>query len=122
MTELDKLIEAVEAGDDYAENEACRGINKAHRNVGDLWPAHDAIKAFRGSLDAAKRLHDALLPGWGWQRPAASWEPDSVAVKSPKWTEGDDDDEGGYPWFKGFAVEPARAWLLSILKAYRSLQ
>jgi len=32
----------------------------------------------------------------------------------------DEDDEGGYPWFKGNAADPARAWLLAILKAHRA--
>lgn len=75
--------------------------------------------AFSGSLDAAKTLHEALLPGWGWLKPAAAWKPNSVAVTCPVWREGDpeDPDAGGYPWFAGEDSIPARAWLLAILDA-----
>jgi hypothetical protein len=61
--------------------------------------AHDA---FRGSIDAAKALHDALLPG--------------VSVK----IFGTSDNEWRVQISGMDAVwgpDPARAWLLAILKA-----
>jgi len=83
-------------------------------NIAILTP----YEAFSGSLDAAKELHERLLPGWSWRRPAVPWEMDSVAVQDPDWSGGDDEDEGGYAWFKGAAINnPARAWLLAILDA-----
>ena len=68
---------------------------------------HDA---FNGSIDAAKALHEAVLPGWGWH------------VRQ-------DEKDGSchahtlYPKFRvspgGHTTEsnPARAWLLAILEA-----
>ena len=65
---------------------------------------NDALDAYRGSLDAAKRLHDALLPGWEWHL-----GPSNAKV---------------YPYngsplksWSGMADNAARAWLLAILRA-----
>lgn len=56
--------------------------------------------AYQGSLDAAKALHEAVLPGWAW----------SV----------DDDGEasvGNGPQCAYLKDKPASAWLIAILKA-----
>lgn len=78
--------------------------------LSDLVP-HDrsAFRAFSGSLDAAKALHEALLPGWGWhcgvygarvwEYPGDEWHPERRSdVEMPE--------------------NPARAWLLAILTAF----
>jgi hypothetical protein len=66
--------------------------------------------AYSGSLDAAKALHEAVLPGWGWH------------IRQ-------DEKDGSchahtlYPNYRvspgGHTTEsnPARAWLLAILEA-----
>jgi hypothetical protein len=58
------------------------------------------------SLDAAKALHEAVLPEWAWSvdrmGQATLWFP---------WVEGD------APHIYGKADTPARAWLLAILSA-----
>jgi hypothetical protein len=100
---IDKLIEAVEAGDDDAVNTITFGMSSAAKNKGECFPAHEMLLAyFHDSLDAAKNLHDALLPGvrveifgpvdgdWGVTLPGI----DTV-----------------------FGPDLARAWLLAILKA-----
>ena len=60
-------------------------------------------KAFNGSLDAAKALMEAVLPGWFWWR-----------------------DQVGRFWVSNYTdafyaadkhTNPARAWLLAILRA-----
>lgn len=70
-----------------------------------------AYDAFFGSLDAAKALHEALLPGW--------FPGMSQNIHHGHW----------YVWvqdkamLKDFSAEdnsPARAWLIAILKAYRA--
>lgn len=99
--DLDKLIEAVDAGS------IPRHDLDAFIPVLDLCSAtNDALSAYNGSIDAAKALHEALLPGCMWQRqPTGQFNIfDSDA------------DEIGY----GVSDNPARAWLLAILKAYRS--
>jgi hypothetical protein len=109
--DLERLIAAVEAGGVQADftGEMCGGT---------LWPCipdgvfHPdqimcLLKAYNGSLDAALRLHDALLPGWVWDvsdcSEAEVWPPD--------------DPPGNWP-IRGVAQDqPARAWLLAILRA-----
>ena len=89
-----------------------------------LSPEHEitAYEAFSGSLDAAKRLHDALLPGvptkivdmsqehmgaHGWyvfvNWPHTEWRPHYTAP--------------GPFSYAGKSDSPARAWLLAILRA-----
>ena len=99
MDNLGKLIEAVEAGDNRFSSYLPSGNERA-------WP--QIYKAMDGSLDAAKALHDAVLPGW--------W----FAIDGALASVSDMNDDDG-PFFnvtvKG---NPARAWLIAILKAYRS--
>ena len=62
-------------------------------------------KAFNGSLDAAKALHDAVLPGYEWllgKSNAKVFPYNDTA-----------DIAGSY----GMASDPARAWLIAILRA-----
>ena len=63
--------------------------------------------AYNGSLDAAKALHEAVLPGWTW-------------VMGPAATHLWRDEDYGDPFcapYEGVADNPARAWLLAILEA-----
>lgn len=70
-------------------------------------PAQHVIGAFNGWLDKANDLHNAVLPGW-------SWSVDNSGQVT-LW----------YPWIEGDAPHvragpdsnPARAWLLAILRA-----
>lgn len=89
---LDNLIAAVESGDFLLG--AIKGMLE-----------DKAYDAFSGSLDAAKALHDALLPGWTWTR----------------WPQGDFEVGKGFgEFYIGKSLDPARAWLIAILKAYRA--
>ena len=63
------------------------------------------IGAYEGSLDAAKALHDELLPGWHF-----AILDDDAAVSEFL-------DKGE---FSAKSTNPARAWLLAILRAVRS--
>lgn len=112
MTALDKLIEAVEAG---ALKGTYNDLVSFDRLCDDAIPADarglnvHAFEAYEGSLNAALALHDALLPGWGYD---AGYK--SASVWSPS---------GGWGVFrKEHDSAPARAWLLAILRAYRSVQ
>jgi hypothetical protein len=91
---LDKLIEAVEAGT----------LKPLDLIVLEPSPHALAWKAYNGSLDAAKNLHDALLPGVRVEifGPTDNW--------GVRW--------GGKIGFNAvFGPDLARAWLLAILKA-----
>lgn len=94
---LDNLIKAVEAGE-WDHDAAAKWLwMKPGQHYG--W-AHDA---FSGSLDAAKALHDALLPGW-WAALRHSTRPKATVGYVDRVFEGQDD-------------LLSRAWLLAILKA-----
>lgn len=114
MTELDKLIDAVAAGDDEESKSLIRRLGVM--DVIDPDQHGWAISAYRGSLDAAKALHDALLPGWfmadlGNLPKSGDW----VCVLHPK-----DLSEQRQKIERN--ATPARAWLLAILRAYRATQ
>lgn len=66
-----------------------------------------AHKAFAGSLDAAKRLHDALLPGW--------FPGMSQNIHDGEWFAWVQNKAGDH--FTSFGDNPARCWLLAILRA-----
>lgn len=74
--------------------------------VGETCHDH-AYRAFQGSLDAAKALHEALLPGW--------------FVDIRWWTamNGGAIAEVGNS-HNGKSENPARAWLIAILRAVES--
>lgn len=109
---LSKLIEAVEAGKSksavmYSAIGIGGGAEPA--TIGGL-PAdqwQNVLGALDGSLDAAKRLHDALLPGWEWLVRSRG---DYACVYEPEEL-GDKDAEAI------IIGRPARAWLLAILRA-----
>lgn len=68
---------------------------------------HNAMNAYLGSLDAAKALHDAVLPGWAW----TASEVGADVIR---------DEDSGDPFvapYSGDCDLPARAWLIAILKA-----
>jgi len=91
---LARLIEAVEIGTFLMDV---------------LPPEHEATayEAFSGSLDAAKRLHDALLPGWF---PGLSQNVHNGQWLA--WVQTKRDQHFAATW-----DDPARAWLLAILRA-----
>jgi hypothetical protein len=61
--------------------------------------------AFLGSIDEAKALHDAVLPGWGW-----SYYSDDGHFLVGHPTDGKIYEET-------HNANPARAWLIAILQA-----
>lgn len=98
---LDKLIEAVEDG----------------TFLMDVFPdgrtERIAYEAFSGSIDAAKALHEALLP-----RP---WS--CILTVLPRAGAADLHWRGNMePAFTGISANPARAWLIAILRAYLAAQ
>ena len=102
MSDLDKLIAAVEAGHPPTLSETRRAV----RGVDPV----DVECAFDGSLDAAESLHEALLPGWGWEAGINATFTSIAQV----WKDGKSSA------FQGVAELPARAWLLAILRAVKA--
>jgi len=91
------LLERVEAGDDMSDA-FC-----------PIWHHNglciEAENAFNGSLDAAKALHEAVLPGWEWGRTEGN-----IYVKDPR--RGTRSTKWGGP-----NDNPARSWLIAVLRA-----
>ena len=95
MSDIRKLIAAVEAGTFLMDV---------------MLPEHEvtAYEAFSGSLDAAKALHEALLPGW---------MPQIIKTYDDSWMVNIKERGKQYMQDSTFAPTPARAWLLAILRA-----
>jgi hypothetical protein len=107
---LKELAAKVEAG----RLDECRYTTARFEDAGfDKW----AELAYHGSLDAAKALHEAVLPGWKPRMPAAPWNEKSFAVEGPTLVDDPEGDCSGFPSFVGKSDTPARAWLLAILRA-----
>jgi hypothetical protein len=68
--------------------------------------------AFMGSIDSAKALHNAVLPGWEYGITYNSEQLDGPCAFVAPW--GATEDAEGY---EACAINPARAWLIAILKA-----
>lgn len=66
----------------------------------------EAYDAFNGSLDAAKALHEAVLPGWVW---GICFNAHSELYA---WV-----GDGEYETDECYSPNPARAWLMAILAA-----
>lgn len=101
---LDALIEAVEAGSFPVD--MCAADLK-FLGIECIYEVYDV---FSGSLDAAKALHDALLPGWRVEVFNLDGEVVLRRNRPIDRAYGDAMNSG----------EVARAWLLAILKAYRA--
>ena len=108
---LRALIEKVEAGNaTFQDFDAC----KIFGDVAILAPE----EAYNGSLDAAKALHEALLPGWTVRLTAFSPNDRSIPyvhLFKMRMTEDDPVMSGNSSGYDGRI--PARAWLIAILKA-----
>jgi len=107
-TALRALIEAVEAGDRLPSR---RTIMEAMEWGFDVAKLRSLERAYDGSLDAAKALHGALLPGW---RCTASYAANSGLSSACVFPE-----KMPQTGLQHALAEnnPARAWLLAILKA-----
>lgn len=108
---LEELIKAVEAGE-FCMSKFPPGLAEWFTSI---------CHSYHGSLDAAKALHDALLPGW---RMDALWQGGVLSRTQDVWhcrirciidgrTAIDTYERVGYD-------TPARAWLLAILRAHRT--
>ena len=116
MTDLDKLIEAVKSGTvTMPMATACypRDAKGRFKRETGAWSDGKVIDAYDGSLDAARWLHEALLPRCGWEI----------------WRTFNHMPDGTSPLIYGcnlpridtaYAENPARAWLLAVLTAVKA--
>ena len=106
---LQRLIEAVEAGEGTGVAFHARAMASAARDVGDCWPAFEVVKAFTGNLIAAVSLAENLLPGWDWAV-AKIGERSDAQICPP---------QGPTHTMSEHCGPPSRALLILTLKAYQ---
>jgi len=111
---LTDLLAKVDAGDQPQPKDFRAALEVPMQDMRYTFMPNDARAAYGGSLDAAKALHDAVLPDEGWEL----WR----TGKYPGMIPGSPDHEfaAAVGWghvVKGYADTPARAWLIAILKA-----
>lgn len=114
MTDLAKLIAAVEA------------VTIERHDLDSFVPvfglsteANLALDAYRGSMDAALALFNAMLPGWAIER-ITSWPGGSCTATLWGTHEGKDGERWHHQSdgrFDANALTPARALLLATLRA-----
>jgi hypothetical protein len=105
---LIKLLAKVEAGD-WCTKLALKALPESHVNNSHEWidPIGWASRALHnGSLDAAKALHEAVSPGWH-----INLTLDFCSV----FPDGNDGEQLAHTG--QCDTNPARAWLIAILKA-----
>lgn len=104
---LEALLAKVEAG-------TCSNDGIMYRSFGDDWT--HCFDAYNGSLDAVKALHGAMLPEWSL---------DQFGERAGGWiaTLGRRDGNSVRPAPTAMvANNPARAWLMAIIKALISME
>ena len=109
MTDLDRLIAAVDAGE-FPGDVTARDLGAPNAEFAIL----TFYEAFSGSLDAALALKEALLPGWKWG--AHEPKPGTFRAYVSRWS------ALRIMPFTEEAPTPARALLLATLRAYRDTQ
>jgi hypothetical protein len=101
------LIQAVEAGQEPTADQVWCALSTEDQKELNLC-ALKLVPAYKGSLDAAKALHEALLPDHKWfVEHEGSFASENYF--SAVW------QSGGSGIYRR-STSPARAWLLAILK------
>ena len=113
MTRADALAELIAKADAGDENRFAHSFLdevRAWRSPLEYFEVCNQVHAaYHGSLDAAKALHEAVLPGWEVE--ISTRDEIDCAVLDPA-------DPEGLTWFVGKSLESiARAWLLAVLRA-----
>ena len=110
---LAELISEVEAG-------MWPGTNILHK-IDDNY-GFNAWRAFEGSLDAAKALHEAVLPGWTLNSLHELRHPDNGMPPTGQWACLLFRYSPAVEHVQTKSETPARAWLLSILRALHNME
>lgn len=103
MTALQDLLEKVEAGTALYADFALHFTERTQTS-----PYWHATTAYEGSLDAAKALHEAVLPGWEW----TFYYDGERGVQH----------RGTGNFYVSNDTIPSRAWLIAILRALIALE
>lgn len=99
MSAITRLADKVEAGTATPADFVEKGLME------NISAPKSAWKAYNGSLDAAMALHEVVLPGWDWSVDNIGRSQFCAYVYDGRKSIG------------AFNANPARAWLLAILRA-----
>ena len=80
---------------------------KVNENMARACVSENMARAYNGSLDAAKALHEAVLHEWEWQ----------IGSEDAYLETGDPGKEWTFRTASADNIDPARAWLIAIIKA-----
>ena len=113
-SQLEALLVEVEAGDLHKQKHggmplasACYLKDDRGRVIRESWHDANVLRAYNGSLDAAKALHEEVFPYFDWDLDNFTLSGDVCITKLRPL-------EREY----GFSdMNPARAWLIAIIKA-----
>lgn len=113
---LTRLADAVEAGT------ATSADFRAAFPAGNGHDSGAILAAYHGSLDAAKALHEAVLPGWGVTSLCQLWDvtPSGEYIGiGNDWSIELHHSNGDIQSHETCATasDPARAWLIAIIRA-----
>jgi len=112
---LEALLAKVEAGDDSGFRRANRAVFSTPCQDMALQLREEHCRhAYKGSLDAAKALHEAVLPDIGWEVYRTAKYPGMIPGSCPSPYKA---IVGWGTQVSGHADNPARAWLIAILRA-----
>ena len=115
MTGLEKLIDAVKLGQfSRADFDLC-----VETLPKDLFSAHNVVQVMlNNSMDAAKKLHEAVLPGWTVNNSHKVRQTDNGKPHNLQWECMIVRYSPTIERVSAQSYSPASAWLLCILKAY----
>lgn len=110
---LKALLAKVKAGTVRTDSKKAKWRDCDFEQVGYGYRVNANIaKAYNGSVDAALRLKNAVLPGWAWAIRQNTTFDKFHGYVTPPWA-----DEDTYHFDGGFTDSPARALLIAILEA-----
>ena len=112
MTNLETLLANVEAGNwkDAMDQRSEFDVFRKQKH----WQDFDKIM-LGDSLNAAQRLHEAFLPGWG--ATISVKERDDGFVRAWVSENSNHVDNARHSDCRAYKISPARAWLIAIIKA-----
>jgi len=123
MSALTRLAEKVEAGEatEYDFLTWREGLSGTRKESAIM------LKAYNGSLNAAMALHEAVLPGWGVTSLCQLWDvtPSGEYIGiGNDWSIELHHSNGDIQSHEACATasDPARAWLLAIIRALAQVQ
>lgn len=107
---LKKLEAKISGGEPFAPVDDAAAAAFPPESGGGPCTFHLVSRSHAGSLDAAKALHEAVLPGWEW----TFYYDGECCVQDAR--------AFSYAYEKAESDNPARAWLIAIIRALIAME